>query len=288
MPPGKPSKSWCFTLNNYTAEHENILQNLTLKYGVYGREVGESGTPHLQGFILFARTYRLAQLKKIFPTAHWEIAKVKDAENYCLKDGDFVKLGDWDKRNSQKKKPTEELLDMVKAGATNQEIMAAVPTAYAIHRNKLDVFRLDLLKDRTEAPIVIWIYGPTGVGKSHFVCGNWPIEKYAKIQDFTFTKMDQYTGQDIALFDDYRFEKGTWNYLLQLTDKYPCYARRRYSDIKFVAKMIVFTAPHSPEDTFYHVGEDVRQITRRLTYVVKLPDQQDVYDLLLAQMKEKF
>lgn len=81
--------TWCFTLNNPTAEEIQTIQTLKTRKTVYGNEVGESGTPHLQGYIRFTRQYRLAALKKLIKRAHWETAKTEDAENYCLKDGDF-------------------------------------------------------------------------------------------------------------------------------------------------------------------------------------------------------
>lgn len=85
------SRSWCFTLNNYTEKDIQFLKDLEKTYMCVGKEVGESGTPHLQGYITFNRTYRLPQLKKLMPRAHLEVAKSKDAMNYCMKEGDYIK-----------------------------------------------------------------------------------------------------------------------------------------------------------------------------------------------------
>lgn len=45
------SKHWCFTLNNWTVEEleqiEQIVQQCCDKW-IIGKEVGEEGTPHLQ------------------------------------------------------------------------------------------------------------------------------------------------------------------------------------------------------------------------------------------------
>lgn len=83
------SKSWVFTLNNYTEKDETFLSDLEKTYLIYGREVGANGTPHLQGFITFKCTHRLSAVRKLLPRAHWEIAKSKDAMNYCMKEGDY-------------------------------------------------------------------------------------------------------------------------------------------------------------------------------------------------------
>lgn len=58
-------------------------------YVVIGKEVGDSGTPHLQGYIIYVNRKRLAGCKKISPRAHWEIkskfSTVESASKYCKK-----------------------------------------------------------------------------------------------------------------------------------------------------------------------------------------------------------
>jgi hypothetical protein len=61
-------KHWCFTLNNYTGDNLKRLDSLVeteeiVTYLIYGREVGESGTPHLQGFISFSKAVRMLVAK---------------------------------------------------------------------------------------------------------------------------------------------------------------------------------------------------------------------------------
>ena len=71
-----PARKWVFTLNNYTeADIERIkgvLKADACYYAVVGKEVGESGTPHLQGFVHFKARIRLtAPCKKLHDKAHW-------------------------------------------------------------------------------------------------------------------------------------------------------------------------------------------------------------------------
>lgn len=45
---------WTFTLNNYTAEEEGSMMDALAEQCIYlivGKEVGEEGTPHLQGYL---------------------------------------------------------------------------------------------------------------------------------------------------------------------------------------------------------------------------------------------
>lgn len=81
----KVSRSWCYTLNNYTELDINQFKAFSCKKHRCAKEIGEKGTQHLQGAITFSRGYRISQLKKLNPRAHWEISKTKDAENYCTK-----------------------------------------------------------------------------------------------------------------------------------------------------------------------------------------------------------
>lgn len=91
----------CFTLNNYTTEeHEQVLGILVSEntvYGICGREVGESGTPHLQGFIHSKTRRRLGTWKNLLGNRlHIEQARGTDMDNkeYCSKDGDFAEHGE--------------------------------------------------------------------------------------------------------------------------------------------------------------------------------------------------
>ncbi|AXQ66326.1 MAG: putative viral replication protein [Cressdnaviricota sp.] len=88
------SKNWCFTVNNYTADQEEVLKNIPCNYLIYGREVGASGTPHLQGYIQLKERKMLSGVRKLL-ACHWEPAKGTPEQNkaYCSKDGDFHEQG---------------------------------------------------------------------------------------------------------------------------------------------------------------------------------------------------
>lgn len=97
-------KCWTFTLNNPTSgESESIKRSITTKevrFGIIGSEVGDSGTPHLQGFIRLWKPLRMAGVKKLIsPRAHLEKARGTDKQNkaYCSKEGKvFLEVGECD------------------------------------------------------------------------------------------------------------------------------------------------------------------------------------------------
>lgn len=98
MPP--KAKRWCFTLNNPTAGETDIIAQVLdsqhVTYGIYGKETGESGTPHLQGYVIFDTDKRLTQLRTLLgPRGHYEVSRgtPQEASDYCKKDGDFNEYG---------------------------------------------------------------------------------------------------------------------------------------------------------------------------------------------------
>lgn len=95
------AKNWCFTLNNWTQpEYDHIVEYANscsdCIYFVAGREVGDSGTPHLQGFICFGSRRSLNAVKSALSARmHLEVARgtPEEASVYCKKDGDYVEYG---------------------------------------------------------------------------------------------------------------------------------------------------------------------------------------------------
>lgn len=101
--PARQGLRFCYTLNNYTSEEEEACKDFSslpvVKYHVFGREVGDSGTPHLQGFLCFKNPHKktIFWLKQNFSDrAHFEFTRGSNeqASNYCKKDGDFFEHGD--------------------------------------------------------------------------------------------------------------------------------------------------------------------------------------------------
>lgn len=82
------SRNWFFTLNNYTADD---IKSITEVKGndyefVFQEEKGESGTPHLQGVLMFKNARSFSSVKKLLRRAHLERVKNRLASiRYCTK-----------------------------------------------------------------------------------------------------------------------------------------------------------------------------------------------------------
>lgn len=92
---------WCFTLNNPTEDEQRRIRELFspgtgVQYLVVGQERGDSGTPHLQGFVSFGTRRRLQQVRAALGNRiHAEAARgtPQQASEYCKKEGDFAEWG---------------------------------------------------------------------------------------------------------------------------------------------------------------------------------------------------
>lgn len=95
-PPSRNSslRRVCFTLNNYTDdEYADFIDYMTTKKYKYiiGKEIGQNGTPHLQGYIEFGTSLKFRTVKNILPRAHFEKCRGSRKDNlaYCMKDGQY-------------------------------------------------------------------------------------------------------------------------------------------------------------------------------------------------------
>lgn len=95
------AKHWAgCTLNNYTAVQEAaFIANIQplADYYVYGREVGpKNGVPHLQFMVCFKKQTSSVATQKLLK-ATWIVksakSTMKQASDYCKKDGNFVEWG---------------------------------------------------------------------------------------------------------------------------------------------------------------------------------------------------
>jgi len=102
MPPQRESnaKRWLFTLNNYTEDDEQTYGDFAeehCEYCIIGKEVGEQGTPHFQGYFVLKAKHRLSWIKsRLGDRVHLEVARGTVTQNvdYCKKEGVFEEWGE--------------------------------------------------------------------------------------------------------------------------------------------------------------------------------------------------
>lgn len=146
-----------FTVNNYSEAGYESLKAACLakcKYVVIGKEVGEQGTRHLQGFIILKKQQRLSAVTTWIEAAagkHPYTAKAagtnNEASNYCKKDGIFFENGNMPTKKGERT-DIKDYLDAVKAGADDELLSELYPACYAKYTRAKDQLRRATRKKR--------------------------------------------------------------------------------------------------------------------------------------------
>lgn len=170
----KKSYAYSFTINNYTEadqlELKKLEENPKTRYLCFGKEVGQEGTPHIQGYVYFQNQMVFASFKKLLTRAHIEPSRgtVDDNVAYCSKDGDFYEHGDRPINQKRKGQLGAEYWETNKKLAMEGKLDQVDPKLFLTHYRTLKVISFDHAPKQANLEQLdnYWYYGPTGVGKS--------------------------------------------------------------------------------------------------------------------------
>lgn len=255
------ARSWCFTLNNWTPEEYASIFDWDVKFLVVGKEVGdEEGTPHLQGYVEWKNAKTLRQCKAKNDRAHWEIreATAKQAADYCRKDGDFEEKGEESQQGART--DLHELVDRIMGGETAEEVILSNPRRawlYQTHIQRLAGMRM---QHRTNKPKIVWLWGPSGVGKTRMVMTE---HQSVYIKDGT-RWWDGYTQQEAILLDDFDGNNVNYRDFLRLLDRNPYRGETKGSYVPINSPYIYITCEHHPSE--YWKDNELHQVMRRLDH----------------------
>lgn len=278
------AKRWCFTINNYEDEDEVTLRyrlpdRPEFVYLIYGHEEApQTGTPHLQGFVTFDRRVSGKQLKRYLEcnSAHIEVAKgsVSDNIRYCSKGVNIIEVGEppleqWEKGADATKKKWEQAKVASHAG-----LFEEIPTDLWIkYRNSWIMEYNDYHLKIGAGPLAgdikqhfLWIYGPTGTGKSHAAREiafqiNRSQEPYLKLVNKWW---HGFHGQQVTIIEEVQPDmpnplKGMFK---QWLDKWAFAAETKGGMISNLRpQYIIITSNYSVDDVF---GDDAEALKRRL------------------------
>jgi len=263
------TRNFVFTINNPTAGDDLEIELLKahVKYFVYGRERGELGTAHYQGYVQFKHPVSCRRLSGLLSRAHVEIAKGNATQNrqYCTKEGDFEEYGEAPTgRTLDKKQQWRDIIKLAEEGNL-EKIKEDFPHVYFLHNKKI----LDL---RRRASGILdgeleneWWVGPTGTGKSRRLWSLYP-EHYSKNLNKWW---DGYADEDVVAIEEMNPECGKWmgSFLKIWADRYPFSPEVKGSHIaKIRPKKIIVLSNYTPEQVFTN-EEDLLPIRRRFKVV---------------------
>lgn len=272
------SRNWCFTLNNPNDEALDVPNHCTLLIAT--REVGDSGTPHWQGYLEFKHAIPLSTLRNWNPRGHYEIRKgtQHQAIKYCLKDffneddepGLFLDgpisslvgfgfqtfgidetltlkefLASLENKSISKLRQLKKLID---DGASDKDLADYDFDTWCRSYRALNQYRLMCVTPRNWEMEIVVIYGPTGTGKSR-MCNELYPNPYWKQRGKWW---DNYAHQETVILDEF-YGWLQWDVLLRLCDRYPLLVETKGGQIQFSTKRIVFTSNTKPDAWYKNV-----------------------------------
>jgi len=271
-------RGWCFTVNNYTEADEAAVKAVgesgRAKYVVCGREKGEQGTPHLQGYVYFDHARSRASVSKMIPRAHLEAAKGSAQENfvYCSKEEDFFEIGarpqDPKAQGPKGKAYWDEQLALAKAG----NVEACDSKLQLSHFSTLNAIAARYapkpVDDDWEETPHVWYYGPTGSGKTRLAKTDNP-SHYVKNCDEWW---QGYAGEECVIIDDFDKYHVKMGYnLKRWADHGPFVAYVKGSSVTIRPKKLVVTSNYKPSE-IWDDPNTLEPIMRRFKLVhVPLP-----------------
>lgn len=277
------SKNWCFTWNNYTSMNVASLQSLegVVQYMVFGYEIGESGTPHLQGFMQLKSRKTFQQVKGILGNQpHIEMksrnSTAKQAADYCKKDGNFVEFGEL--IGQGRRTDLEKIKEQIDSGATMESLWDSNFSLMLQYRKGFAEY-IDLRSSKLvrEPPRVFVFYGTTGTGKTR--------RAHACIPESTWVYpgkgwFDGYHGQRVAIFDEFDGSCVTFAFWKQLVDRYNIRVPIKGGYVSWRPEIIIFTSNIPPTGWWRDERERLplghrEQFDRRVERVVEMNEPWD-------------
>ena len=316
------ARKWLLTFNN-PAEHgftqDAIVERLekfsSILYWCMCDEIGAEGTYHTHLYIAFKTPRNHSVIENSFPGAHRDVVRGASRQNrdYILKDGEkynkqadgsydyvdnsgkrhkgtnytgtFLEWGELPQEHQGKSKDVERIYSLVKDGATNNEIVEAVPSSM-LSLEKVNQTR-SMLRDSEYASKwreleVTYIFGGTGTGKTRSVMDKYGYENCYRVTDYKHP-FDTYDGQEVIIFEEFRGNLRHGD-MLNYLDGYPLLLPCRYFNRQACYTKVFILTNVPPESQYIGVDLESRKaFYRRIHKVLVFDfDSVKVYDSVQA------
>lgn len=266
------SRLWAFTNFKLDFDYQNYYKTTSAEYILYGLEVcPRTGKQHHQGFVYFKNARKSKKgVAKQLGQCHVEQCKGNIDQNYdyCTKDDTVTEIGN--KPTQGKRTDLNCMKDTIMNGEkTVDDICVENPSAYHQYGRTLNKIEDIALRKKYRKWMTLcdWIWGPTGVGKSHVAMQEYyanPNQCYIYPKDGGW--WDGYKGQETVIINEFRGGIA-YGELLELIDKWPKTVRRRNREpVPFLAKKIIITSALPPEEIYHNLSENdsLDQLYRRI------------------------
>lgn len=285
-------KNWCFTLFSADCQvaaralAKNWQNSLDVNYAIAGLETcPDTGRKHLQGYLQLSKKRAMRTVTLLFTNVdisykpHIEAQRaqdVKDAIQYCRKDGDvLVEVGEPNLGKQRARNDLKRVREAIVEGKSLNDLYRDEPESYGTLVRYFKGIQRSIYplqkKSRQAIPVESeWHYGLTGAGKSFFAFSQETDECPAYIKDNT-KWWNEYDGEELVIWDDIRpYPNIDLSVILRLLDGRLRLAESKGGYVRVLARRVIFTCPWS----IYEFGsklpnEDILQLRRRVTKIVR-------------------
>lgn len=248
-------RKWQLTINNpdtYNITPELLKQKLhvfnSLEYFCFAYEIGlETQTKHIHIYFVSSVPVRFNTIKNRFPFAHIErtVGTSQENRDYICKGGKwendpkkdtsipdtFYEWGEMPTERQGERSDLALLYECVKDGMTDYEILERFPTAMTrlsdLARVRMTI-RQEQYKEKFRNMNVVYIFGPTGTGKTRAVMEKDGYSAAYRVTDYEHP-FDGYNGESILVLDEFRGQLKA-SEMLNILDGYPLELRCRYAN----------------------------------------------------------
>jgi len=282
-------RGYCFTINNYSEFDVIDVERLkeSAEYLVYGREVGECGTPHLQGFVRFRNPVSFAKIKTRLTRAHIEMQRGDSgaAAEYCKKDGNFEEFGVLPPTKRKGDERWAWIIERAELGDM-ESIKREYPGEYLRLYDRLKRLRKRdrvIIGGRLEHE---WWHGDTGTGKSRKAWSDYP-EHFSKQLNKWW---DGYEDEEVVVIEEWAPKNEcTASFLKIWADRYPFPAEVKGGTLKRIRPRKIIVTSNYTIDQCFERAEDREPLKRRFKVVnfKKAWNLDDLDSILYASEEEE-
>lgn len=268
---GTNVRAYCGTINNPTEDDYGRMRALPYEYVLFNDEVGEQGTPHIQYYIHHKPKIRFNALKKALPRAAIFACKGNPQQNYnyvtkCVADGDEPTYEKGTLPQQGKRSDLDIVKECLKETGKMRDVVRVARTPVSVKMAEY-IIKYDE-RERDFKPKIIWLYGPTGCGKSANAVRMCHEKPYFASSGKWF---EGYDAHKCIILNEVREDFMPWAKLLDFTDRYGYRVECKGGTRQLLAETMIFTSPYHPAKLFRsQTREDVGQFLRRISEIHKI------------------
>lgn len=264
------SRSWVFTLNNYTPDDVAELKKVTHRYMCFGLETGDKEhTPHIQGYVQLDNPVSLRGVKKLLGDRfHVDIAKGTPEQNlkYCSKQhlefesGQALRMG--------QRTDIADIYHLMKKKRRFTDVCDFIPGAVR-YPQAFKMIRAEV--DEDDVPyfrkvVVSLYYGDTNTGKTTGAMYHPDVYKLTKKNNLWFCGYRRHQRLVIDDLDGWI----PYRQLLTILDGHPLQVEVKGGQVWAFWTEVIITSNLMP-DYWYKDEYDISALKRRIHNWVKFP-----------------